>query len=425
MAYNQFALGENMATAQRERERRDRMLGDDPHNFALSLQNAQANYAGPGWDAFFGSLREQGEAANAQGKNFRVGLGGFGNTRSDEVGGSMPMGQSSWDKTTDRSNAINTYLGELSDQNRLNEERYKQTQAQTALAEAAVRDAARQEQDRASVDRALQTGGQPARAIQQNPDGSYATGAASAPVSPESQRANVLKMLPGHLQPIFQQQWAKQDAAVAKQVEDQKPKLGTPIAAVVDGKRVLVRPGSDGQTYDMTGRPVGGTIAPESEVKAPKPATPAERGVLAYHNRAKQAEDTISGLEAAVRDKGIVGGAVLKWAPNILQPAENQTYRQAQRAFTEARLRKESGAAIPPEEFASDERTYFAQPGDSPAVLEKKRQGRAKVLEGLAFSSGKAYDEFYGEPFGKVGAADAPRAGGASSSKGADPLGIR
>jgi hypothetical protein len=30
--------------------------------------------------------------------------------------------------------------------------------------------------------------------------------------------------------------------------------------------------------------------------------------------------------------------------------------------------------------------------------LEQKRKSRQTLLDGLAFSSGKAYDEFYGEP---------------------------
>ncbi len=191
---------DNFGSAVRERDRRIAMQLDNPGDMSL----AQAGYLGPSWDAFYGSLHDKAAEAASQGKNFSVDLSGIGS-----LGG---HGGQSGDDVTARTNAVNAYLGELTDQNRLKEERFKQTQAQTALAESAARQASQQEQDQASLDRALQTGGQPARTIQQNPDGSYATGAAPAPASVEEQRANVLKMLPGHLQPVYQQQWAKQDA---------------------------------------------------------------------------------------------------------------------------------------------------------------------------------------------------------------------
>jgi len=129
-----------------------------------------------------------------------------------------------------------------------------------------------------------------------------------------------------------------------------------------------------------------------------RPSLGAERNVLAYYNRAKQASDDISTLEEQIAGQGLLGQLQGQFAPNILQTENQQLYRQAQRAFTEARLRKESGAAIPQGEYDNDARTYFAQPGDSPAVIEQKRQARQVVLEGLKNASGRAYEEFHGEP---------------------------
>jgi hypothetical protein len=206
------AAYDNFALAARERERRLAMEGDDPHNPIAQAQLAQLNYfRTPAWDAFFGSLREKRDDAEAHGKNFRVDLSGIGSLANP--GGGM----SSWDKDTARSNATNAYLGELTDQNRLKEERYKQTQAQTALAEAAARDAASQQQDRESVERAFQAGGRPARDIAGGRS-MYATVAPdpnAAPLSMEARRENILKMMPGPLADIQRQQWAKQDALEA------------------------------------------------------------------------------------------------------------------------------------------------------------------------------------------------------------------
>jgi hypothetical protein len=133
-----------------------------------------------------------------------------------------------------------------------------------------------------------------------------------------------------------------------------------------------------------------------------KPITGAERQTLAFYNRAKDASDTLSqgGLEGRIAQQNAAGALWGQYAPNIAQTTDQQMYRQAQRAFTEARLRKESGAAIPPAEYESDSKIYFAQPGDSKETIAQKQKARQAVLEGLKFSSGRAHDEFYGESGG-------------------------
>jgi hypothetical protein len=128
-----------------------------------------------------------------------------------------------------------------------------------------------------------------------------------------------------------------------------------------------------------------------------KPVTGAERQVVAFYSRAKEADELARKFEEPVAKAGIASQLQQQFAPNILQTSDQQSYRQAQRAFTEARLRKESGAAIPQGEYDTDAKTYFAQPGDSPQVREQKRKARETVLEGLKFSAGRAFQEFYGE----------------------------
>lgn len=136
-----------------------------------------------------------------------------------------------------------------------------------------------------------------------------------------------------------------------------------------------------------------------------KTATGADRQAFAFYNRAKNALDTIEGgepgkdMETQIAHQGVVGQAGTLLLPNAMQSQLGQSYRQAQRAFTEARLRKESGAAINDAEYAKDARTYFAQPGDSPQTIAQKRASRKQVLEGLAYASGPAYEEYYGEAF--------------------------
>lgn len=123
-----------------------------------------------------------------------------------------------------------------------------------------------------------------------------------------------------------------------------------------------------------------------------------ERTALAFYNRALDSERAIAPLEEKIASMPLPQQFQLRFAPNVAQTSEQQVYRQAQRAFTEARLRKESGAAIPTSEYVNDSKTYFAQPGDSPETIKRKREARQMVLNGLKFSSGQAYEEYYGEP---------------------------
>ena len=129
--------------------------------------------------------------------------------------------------------------------------------------------------------------------------------------------------------------------------------------------------------------------------QAARAVTGMERQTLAFYNRAKEADELAVQFEDT--SQSLAREYQQQYAPNVAQTRDQQRYRQAQRAFTEARLRKESGAAIPTAEYENDARTYFAQPGDTPEVKAQKRTARQTVLNGLKFSSGRAYEEFYGE----------------------------
>jgi hypothetical protein len=126
-----------------------------------------------------------------------------------------------------------------------------------------------------------------------------------------------------------------------------------------------------------------------------RPVTGAERQTLAYYLRMEQALKDIEALEPEISKQGLAGQLQGQHAPNMLQSDTQQRYRQAQRAFTEGRLRKESGAAIPEGEYENDARTYFFQPGDK--SIDQKRAGRRQVLDGLKMSSGRAYQEHFGD----------------------------
>lgn len=138
------------------------------------------------------------------------------------------------------------------------------------------------------------------------------------------------------------------------------------------------------------------TIA-EKESKPAKQPSGNETRNLGFFVRAKQASEDIGTVEDQITKLDLAGQTRLKYAPNMLQTQTGQLYTQAQRAFTEARLRKDSGAAIAVSEYQNDARTYFAQPGDSPETMEQKRAARRAILSALATESGRALDSHYGD----------------------------
>ena len=58
-------------------------------------------------------------------------------------------------------------------------------------------------------------------------------------------------------------------------------------------------------------------------------------------------------------------------------------WEQAQRDFTNAILREESGAAIAPSEFDSAERQYFPSAGDTPKLIAQKKLNREIVIRAM------------------------------------------
>jgi hypothetical protein len=138
-----------------------------------------------------------------------------------------------------------------------------------------------------------------------------------------------------------------------------------------------------------------------------RPPSSAERRVYGFYMRAKDAAETLDQMQEQMLDKNWVGQQWQRYGPNWLQTQDNQVYQQAQRQFTEARLRKDSGAAIAASEYENDRVTYFPQPGDGPKVLKRKAAARKTLLQSLHTESGRAGAVENGAPvadiFGQMG----------------------
>lgn len=76
---------------------------------------------------------------------------------------------------------------------------------------------------------------------------------------------------------------------------------------------------------------------------------------------------------------------------NVVMSPKQQAYFNATQEWVRAKLRKESGAAIPTGEFFEEYRTYFPMPGDSPEVIQQKSEFRKSVERSMSTMAGRAY----------------------------------
>lgn len=125
-------------------------------------------------------------------------------------------------------------------------------------------------------------------------------------------------------------------------------------------------------------------------------------GVPSYNNEQAKAAgftDRMRSSESILTDTQDQG--VDKWqsaleylpfgADNLVQSEKRKQFEQAKRDFINAILRRESGAAIGKDEFASADAQYFPQPGDTEAIIQQKARNRALALQGVERAAGQGY----------------------------------
>lgn len=144
-------------------------------------------------------------------------------------------------------------------------------------------------------------------------------------------------------------------------------------------------------------------IAKKQREAAAGPAgdsTESERKAASFLGRAVNAESNYLNVDAdpAKRGQQQIGGRsvpgqfISETFPNIANEFADQPRQladQAQREFIAAVLRYDSGAAIPTEEFVTNARIYFPQPGDGPDVIRQKAETRRTAIAGLRDSAGR------------------------------------
>lgn len=151
-------------------------------------------------------------------------------------------------------------------------------------------------------------------------------------------------------------------------------------------------------------RTAGDLQAARERAAIGRPPTGEQQKTLGFFNRMKDAIDTIEKVEDKLTDEDLLLiNNMPTWTPELLRNVRlsdsGRQYLQAIRTYTEARLRKESGAAIPTSEYETDRQAIGRAVKDDPATAANKKRTRRITAEGLAFGAGPAYREFYGREF--------------------------
>jgi hypothetical protein len=188
-------------------------------------------------------------------------------------------------------------------------------------------------------------------------------------------------------------------------IRETKDANGNPTFVMIDRKNnstvPLKMPGADAQPNNpfMT----GGNM------------NEGQSNAALYASRAMEAERVLSqaGVGAAGGSLTERGRASIPIVGNFVASENYQKFDQARRDFTAAILRKESGAAIGRDEYANADKQYFPQPGDSPAVIQQKKQNRISAIRGIGAAAGPGYKPATAlDPNGNV--IDRPQAPGGS-----------
>lgn len=135
----------------------------------------------------------------------------------------------------------------------------------------------------------------------------------------------------------------------------------------------------------------GITVNPDGTVQiggSGKAASEGQSNANTFATRMERSGGILNRLESQGTELGqsLISGVPI--AGNYFNTPSYRQYDQAKRDFINATLRKESGAAIAPSEFANADKQYFPVPGDDPQTIEQKRQNRIVATQSIREASG-------------------------------------
>jgi len=115
-----------------------------------------------------------------------------------------------------------------------------------------------------------------------------------------------------------------------------------------------------------------------------------EKLSMGFLNRMGAAEQIIEALDSSGFDSSSLWENA-KTVSNVTASSDMQQYRQAADDWIRAKLRKESGAVIGPEEMAKEYEIYFPRIGDGQKVIDQKKGARKEAEKAMKIASGRAF----------------------------------
>lgn len=143
----------------------------------------------------------------------------------------------------------------------------------------------------------------------------------------------------------------------------------------------------DGQSYEFI---PGGPADPAIAKKA-TPMNNEQARDAGFADRMQNSNGLLGTLDTQGTDTWGRLTEMVGKSGNFAQSAEYQKFRQAKADFINAQLRRESGAAISPDEFKKADDQYFPQPGDKPEVIAQKAKNRALAVDAMIRGAGSTY----------------------------------
>lgn len=116
-----------------------------------------------------------------------------------------------------------------------------------------------------------------------------------------------------------------------------------------------------------------------------KPLNDVQSKAQLFGTRMQEADKVLADLAGAGRNFSTIGANApfIGGLVSSLDSEKGQMLDQAKRDFTNAVLRRESGAAIGADEFDNANKQYFPQIGDSPGVIAQKARNRQLAVNGI------------------------------------------
>lgn len=179
-------------------------------------------------------------------------------------------------------------------------------------------------------------------------------------------------------------------AAESKMLDLEKKRrdaVGPPETKVVkqaDGSEVAVQWDRDKQTWVPMSAPEGG-----NPVASPK-LTEQQSKDVGFYNRGSKLLPVLEQQDKALTDVFSAAGANSPIGSNFLKSDAFRQAEQTGRELLAVILRKDTGAAVTPQEYNLYGDIYLPKPGDDPATIQQKREARRTAMEGLRMGLGTA-----------------------------------